>query len=952
MCIQLIKIINMGKTMNRKVYLSLIIAAILNMDCFAGKQDILFEDDFYDEQKSQSNLKCVAGKISLKDCCLSLKEGKLPASKVILKKIQLQSNFEISYKFKILSVKRGHAGIRIAENNKKFIYIHFTSSGKFLGIQGCGKTIYKGINIDPEIWHDVKIICCNKNLKVLVDGKKIFDISDVSYNGGVSFFAYKTEMAFDNLVISKVLPGEKADAVNLIKNSSFEYSLAPNIPDYWGIGAWGFVHNEWIGKLDELWKLWRRDTVNPWHGKYCMRVDGLKGPYRKLASTFFNIKKGKIYTFSAYLRSNKDKSKIKVSFANWRGPKWTKDFIVNKKWQRISWTLPPAVTNQAGVIFNPSDDIVLWVDAVQVVQGEKKYTYSVDQENSTDSQKNVPVLKPAYTSSVPTFDGSLKDLVWKNAAKIKMLTINGGSPSEKTEAYLLYDNDNIYIGCRCFDSKIKQVRDKIHNRDGHVWNDDSIELFIGPSGPRGDWNDYYHLGVSITGAIYDAQKVNPGWNREWYAKTKRFSDRWEVEIILPFKMFDLNVFNQGDWIFNVCRENAKIKEFSCWSPTFGSFHKADNFGVLKAFPKKVTSKWLKKTTKQEKIIDDFKTTPLLYKGKPFVGYGLCWASLEGQPGDNAFKEMNKAGMNLLQYRVVYNYLDDETIIKVLKSAEKYNIKVAFWIDHLTRKGTQPPYSERLPKIKEIINKYKKYKSILCWMVVDEPHSEGENVIKCYQLSKKEDPSRPAYINLTPHGLGMRIAGVAGDIVSLDRYPFFFDGTVLSDFGPMLKLARKELITKPRPLWMFIQGFGYALWVKRAPTPEEFSAQVYMCLVNGVTGIISFNAIILPSNTWEKARQIGEEIKKLTPVLLCNNYVRVTCGNKKINFMARKHAGKVYIFAVNPYSKPLKTKFLLQGNIISAKRIFSNNPVKTKDNQIDAAFKAFERQCFEIDIKGN
>ena len=911
----------------------------------AQNQDrIIFQDDFYEAKSSRKNLRCVHGSYVLKNGEVVL-NGERHGAKLDIRNLELDKDYEISCRIKVLPpYKGGHGGFRIAQQGKKFIYVHITGSGRYVGISGCGKTVYKGLKVDPKVWNDLKVVCRNNTLTVFANGKECAKINDVSsVKGGVSFYCYKLNMAYDDLCIKKadIQKGEVKE--NLVNNSSFEYSTAPNIPDCWGISGWGLAEDEWIGKMDELWSQWRRDTVNPYHGKFCMRVGG----YKRLGSTFFNPSEGKVYTFSVWMRGSSDNTKVGLIFSNWGKKSFKKDVAVGRKWQRVVWTLPAVQSNQCGISFVVKGDNVLWVDAVQLVSGEKPLAYMQDSFNGDGKKqrKQVPSVSPVKTTVAPVFDGTLKDPVWKKAAKMKFVTVNGDSVKEKTETYLLYDKKNIYIGFRCYDSQMSKVRAKVTKRDGHVWNDDSVELFIGPSGPRGDWADYYHLGVSITGAKYDAQKENQGWNREWQAKTKRFADRWETEIILPFKMFDLNKFNQGDWTFNVCRENGKIREYSCWSPTFGSFHKTDNFGILKAFPKNITGQWIKNNFSEKGATNNFITAPMKVDGKPFIGYGLAWQSVY-IPGENTFKQMKAAGMNLINWNVRLKYVPKEKVEKVLELAHKYGIKVVWWVSY-----TKVPMEmqARVNTIKHIVNTYKKFPAIIAWMVFDEPHSHADIVKECLKTARTLDPSRPAFINLTPHGLGIRLGGLPGDALCIDQYPIFFNGSVIADVDKLLVQAQQELKGSPRPLWMFLQGMSNALWVWRGPTPAEFTAQTYVALVNGVTGIMYFTGVILPVDTWKRAGTLSKEIKKLTPVLLCNDFAKVSCGNTRIKFMARKLNGKIYILAINPYNKQLSTDFVLPGKIGSGKRIFETGAFKVKNNRISAKFMPYERQCYEVEL---
>jgi hypothetical protein len=196
---------------------------------------------------------------------------------------------------------------------------------------------------------------------------------------------------------------------------------------------------------------------------------------------------------------------------------------------------------------------------------------------------------------------------------------------------------------------------------------------------------------------------------------------------------------------------------------------------------------------------------------------------------------------------------------------------------------------------------------------------------------------------------MRIAGLPGDILCIDQYPIFFNGSIISDLDSLLIQAQKEIKDSPRPLWMFLQGMSSFLWIWRGPTPDEFTAQTYTALVNGVTCIMYFTAIILPTDTWERAGTLAGEIEELTPILLCNEFAEAICGNNRIKFMSRKYNGKIYIIAVNPYNKSLNTDFVLQGKIKSAKRLFENKVTNFEGNTLSTKFEPYERQCYEIQL---
>lgn len=911
---------------------------------------VMGEDDFSNAAASTKKWEFQhgpEGSFRIADNTASLMCGKpQTGARIFFRNSQNWADYEVSCRLKFLpSDTNGHGGLFVRRDGDNAINIHLTQNLKFLYVGGKNiSPIYKPIKADNSEWQTLKIICRGDIITVTVNGQEVICLDVKKTSGGICLQAWQANVVFEDFKVTEVNSGNVQETVNnLINNSSFEYLSNPNLPACWGFSAWGLADDQWIGRMDELWQRWRRDSNNPYDGKYCMRVDG----YKLLASTFFTPQENQVYTFSAWLRGSADNGSATLKFINWQGPVWEKKVTVSKEWQRVVWTLPPIKSNQCGISFCVEDDNILWVDAVQLVSGNDPKPYHADRFNpdkKPESSSHVPIITPAVTATVPEMDGSLDDPAWKNATRLKIVTNNGSAPVEKTEAFMMYDKSSIYIGIRCFDSKMADLKAAITNRDGHVWSDDCIELFVGPSGPRGDWSDYYHFGINTTGAKYDARKTDQGWNREWQAVTKKFNDRWEATIALPFAIFDLNEFNRGDWSFNICRENPKTKEISAWSPTYGSFHKAENFGIIKAFPSEIISKWIKNSVPPVK--DNFTTTSLMVDGKPFIAYGLAWQS-GITPGENTFRMMNESGLNMITWGVNCQRADEKTVHHILDMAEKYDIKVTVWF--MYDKGINPKYPEY---IKTFINRYKNHRSVIAWMVLDEPHDHAEIVKQCIETGKAADPSRPVFINLTPHGLGMRIADIPGDIVCFDTYGVNFDGSVISDLDRIFGQVRKELVAKPRPAWVFLQGMANCLWVWRGPNPDEMTAQVYLSLVNGATGIMFFNAIILPVDTWRRTIELGREIRELTPVLLSNDSVRINCSNDRIKYMARKYQGRIYIIAVNPYDKEMAAEFSLAdgGNKIAAKELFSSATDSRDGAELKMVLKPYERRCLEIIIK--
>ena len=72
------------------------------------------------------------------------------------------------------------------------------------------------------------------------------------------------------------------------------------------------------------------------------------------------------------------------------------------------------------------------------------------QEMASSRISSDKVLAVARTETPPVIDGVLDDAVWANAPSMddmhQFAPVDHTDPSERTEVYILYDSDNLYIG--------------------------------------------------------------------------------------------------------------------------------------------------------------------------------------------------------------------------------------------------------------------------------------------------------------------------------------------------------------------------------------------------------------------------------------------------------------------------------------------------------------------------
>ena len=137
-------------------------------------------------------------------------------------------------------------------------------------------------------------------------------------------------------------------------------------------------------------------------------------------------------------------------------------------------------------------------------------------------------------------DGLLTEAVYEEVPAItgfiQQEPVEGQPATERTEAWVLFDDENIYISARCWQSRMDQVVANEMRRDEIFRNDNFAIVF-----------DTFHdqrTGVlfraSPIGALMDMEfteepTFNIDWNTVWDVRTEYFDGGWTVEFVIPFR---------------------------------------------------------------------------------------------------------------------------------------------------------------------------------------------------------------------------------------------------------------------------------------------------------------------------------------------------------------------------------------------------------------------------------
>ena len=136
--------------------------------------------------------------------------------------------------------------------------------------------------------------------------------------------------------------------------------------------------------------------------------------------------------------------------------------------------------------------------------------------------------------------------------------------------------NKIYKGRKIVRGKVKaQAKD----RDGPVFYDDSVEVFLKPPEAK---SAYLHLAVNTAGVQFDQRIFDTAWNADWQAACKVLPDSWTAEIAIPFAALAyLRPVPGTTWGINLARNRTISGEIETlvWSVPYGTLHSPGRFGT-------------------------------------------------------------------------------------------------------------------------------------------------------------------------------------------------------------------------------------------------------------------------------------------------------------------------------------------------------------------------------------
>jgi len=199
------------------------------------------------------------------------------------------------------------------------------------------------------------------------------------------------------------------------------------------------------------------------------------------------------------------------------------------------------------------------------------YIARAQQSAPDNSQADIHRIHILRISEPIKIDARLDEAAWSQAeaaTDFRQETPTEGAPaSEKTEVRVLYDDKNIYLGIRAFDSEAKKINARELVRDASFSNDDLIEVLLDT---YHDQRNAFRFAVNPLGTQQDAlitdegKDINLSWDGAWISAGQIDASGYVVEIAIPLTTLR---FREGieSWGLNVARTIRRKNEQNLWS---------------------------------------------------------------------------------------------------------------------------------------------------------------------------------------------------------------------------------------------------------------------------------------------------------------------------------------------------------------------------------------------------
>jgi hypothetical protein len=179
-------------------------------------------------------------------------------------------------------------------------------------------------------------------------------------------------------------------------------------------------------------------------------------------------------------------------------------------------------------------------------------------------------LAAAKAGRAPLVDGVVDETEWAGAAAasdfIQYEPSRGERSAVQTVAFVLYDDQNLYVAFRAKDTE--PLTAQLTQRDADLFGDDAVVVLLDTAHDR--QSAFYFmtnaLGTQADGRIGDDGRVrDTAWDAPWESAATKTDDGWSAEIRIPLASLKYTAGQNVTWGLNLGRSRRRSLEVSFWA---------------------------------------------------------------------------------------------------------------------------------------------------------------------------------------------------------------------------------------------------------------------------------------------------------------------------------------------------------------------------------------------------
>ena len=142
--------------------------------------------------------------------------------------------------------------------------------------------------------------------------------------------------------------------------------------------------------------------------------------------------------------------------------------------------------------------------------------------------------------------------------------------TQQTDVWILFDDDNLYISARCWDSapESEWVANEMRRDNLGIFRNDNLGILLDTFYDRRNGIIFNINPISgrLDGQMFDERNFNTDWNPIFETRAGRFEGGWTVEVALPFKSMRYRPGRAQVWGLQVRRSVPRLNEHSYLAP--------------------------------------------------------------------------------------------------------------------------------------------------------------------------------------------------------------------------------------------------------------------------------------------------------------------------------------------------------------------------------------------------